>query len=424
MGSLQDGFKKAAGSLSPRRLLALAAAPALHDFIGRDRIDAIAAFIDNNFILKLRQYRARSGADAQDDEAKAYLRQHFCRRPFNTLETTHTGQVFLCCPVYLPTPIGRLDEDHREIWHGKTARDIRDSIIDGSYSYCDHRTCPFIAGRTLEPRDTPEVRDIIAHHALGREAPMPQLQVVLSHDKSCNLACPSCRSGVYVANKSRQATLDALTEKSLRAMLADARHVVITGSGDPFGSNHFRNLIKRITTGEYPNLEIQLHTNGQLFDERAWRELNLEGNVGSVHISIDAATPETYAVVRRPGNFARLLKNLAFMRTLRARGQISHLIFSMVVQARNFREMPSFVKLGEEYGADLISFNMFRQRDVFSRDEYEEAFIGDVEHPDYNLFLEVLRAPELASPKVNMGNVAGFAPPGWLVPQETPRAAE
>lgn len=421
MSSIQDQIKNAVGALSPRRLLSLAAHPALHDFIGRDRIDAIASFINNHLFLKLRQRRAETTARTADEETREYLRTHFCRRPFTTLETTHTGMLFVCCPVYLPTPIGSLEQNHRELWRGPVARKIRQSIIDGDYSYCDHKICPFIASRSLEPRDSDEVRHLISIHEKDDRA-LPGLSVVLSHDKSCNLACPSCRSGIYAANKARQANLDALTEKSILPMLADAREVVITGSGDAFGSNHFRNMIKKISAANYADLKIHLHTNGQLFDERAWRELNLEDKVATVQISIDAATAETYAFVRRPGNFERLLKNLAFIKTLRDRGQIRELNFSFVVQSRNFREMPAFVRMGQRFSADIVSFNMFRQRDVFSKDEYLDAFIGGAEHPDHQAFLQVLHAPELALPIVNIGNMANFAPPGWL--QQRPPSEE
>ena len=406
---------KQPSALSPRRLLQWAASPAVLDFIGRDRADAVASFVNNNLILKLRQRRAYAQSQAQDEAAQAYLKTHFCRRPFNTMETTHTGLVFACCPVYLPTPIGRLDENHRDVWHSDIANKIRDSIIDGSYSYCDHVNCPFIAGRQLEPRDTDEAREFIEHHRKGRAVAPPPLQVVLSHDKSCNLACPSCRSGIYVANKARQAKLDDLTEKSLLPMLKDAGEVIITGSGDAFGSNHFRNLIKRLTASDdYKDLQIHLHTNGQLFDERAWRDLNLSGHVGAVQISIDAAEADTYANVRRPGNFARLLKNLAFIKTKRETGEIQHLMFSMVVQDANYREMPAFVRMGQQYSADSVMFNMYRQRDVFSKGEYEEAFIGDPHHPDHADFLEILHAPELYLPIANLGNLAAYAPAGWL----------
>ena len=418
---------KQPSALSPRRLLQWAASPAVLDFIGRDRADAVASFVNNNLILKLRQRRAYAQSQAQDEAAQAYLKTHFCRRPFNTMETTHTGLVFACCPVYLPTPIGRLDENHRDVWHSDIANKIRDSIIDGSYSYCDHVNCPFIAGRQLEPRDTDEAREFIEHHRKGRAVAPPALQVVLSHDKSCNLACPSCRSGIYVANKARQAKLDDLTEKSLLPMLKDAGEVIITGSGDAFGSNHFRNLIKRLTASDdYRDLKIHLHTNGQLFDERAWRDLNLAGHVGAVQISIDAAEADTYANVRRPGNFARLLKNLAFIKEMREIGEIQHLMFSMVVQDANYREMPAFVRMGQQFSADSVMFNMYRQRDVFSKGEYEEAFIGDPHHPDHADFLEILHAPELYLPISNLGNLAAYAPAGWLDADKHPigQAAE
>ena len=411
LSRLISSFVSLAQLVAPKRLLAFAAHPSVHDFLGRDRIDAAGSWINNVFMLPWRQRRARQLP--RDAETKAYLREHFCERPFRTLETTHTGLAFCCCPVWLPTPIGDLASDPATLWNSPAAREIRDSIVDGSFSHCDHRNCPFISGRILPRRDSAEAQEMIAQHQSGAPAPFPT-QVVLSHDKSCNLACPSCRSGLYLANKSRQASLDSLTETSILPLLRNAREVVITGSGDAFGSNHFRNVIKRITSGEFPGLEIHLHTNGQLMDERAWRDLALKGHVGSVQISIDAAQADTYANVRRPGNFARLLKNLAFIKTLRDSGEITHLHFSMVVQTANFREMPEFVTLGLDHAADIVSFNMIRQRDVFSRDEFVEAFIGAPDHPQYRAFLDMLHAPELASSIVNWGNMDAFAPPGWL----------
>ena len=202
-------------------------------------------------------------------------------------------------------------------------------------------------------------------------------------------------------------------------LLRGAESVNITGSGDPFGSNHFRNLIKRITNTqdsaaeEFPHLKIDLHTNGQLWDPRAWRELGLAGRVGRAHISIDATQPDTYAFARRGGSFERLLKNLDFVRELRRSGEISYLEFSMVVQSRNFREIPDFIQLGADYAADRVSFQMIRKRDLFSGDEHKEAFIGDPAHPDYQAFVELLRqrdfaVPRPGGPSVHMGNVLSY----------------
>ncbi len=205
----------------------------------------------------------------------------------------------------------------------------------------------------------------------------PPKHVVLSHDKSCNLSCPSCRATTILANKTKQQQLDDLIEPVILPLLRGAETVNITGSGDPFGSNHFRRLIKRITASEdLPALKIDLHTNGQLWDERAWKDLGLAGHVHNAHISIDAAQADTYAFARRGGSFERLLKNLEFVKRLRLSGEITYLEFSMVVQSRNFREIPAFIQMGEDYAADMVSFQMIRKRDIFSGDEHRDAFIG------------------------------------------------
>jgi pyruvate-formate lyase-activating enzyme len=389
-----------------RRLLRQAANPSLHAFLGERRVEAISRFFENRVMVKRRQRRCRNQRTAPD--TAAYLREHFCAYPFTTLETTHTGLAFVCCPVWLPTPIGKLDADPVGLWTGPVAQKIRASIIDGSFRYCDHLNCSRITNRTLPRRDSEEARAILEPYlAKGTVETLPKY-VTLSHDKSCNLSCPSCRARLYVAGKAKQAELDALTETSILPLLRHAEIVKITGSGDPFGSNHFRNLIKRLAEPDFTRLKIDLHTNGQLWNERAWKDLRLQGRVRYSQISIDAAHPETYAVVRRGGSFARLLANLAFVKKLRDEGQISELEFSMVVQDQNFREMPEFVRLGQAFSADLISFQMIRRRDIFSTEEFEAAFIGNPTHPNYQEFLAVLKSPELTAPGVHMGNVLAY----------------
>jgi pyruvate-formate lyase-activating enzyme len=393
-----------------RRLLSLAVKPSVHALFGDATIEAISRFVENVIMVRRRQRRCLS--QRPEAETAAYLRTHFCAYPFTNLETTHTGLAFVCCPVWLPTPIGRLDMDASALWTSESAERIRASIIDGSFRYCDHLNCSRITNRSLPSRDSDEARAILETYAEKGCANSLPKYVTLSHDKSCNLSCPSCRARPYVADKAKQAQLDHLTETTIVPLLRQAERVKITGSGDPFGSSHFRNLIKRLGAPEFAHLGIDLHTNGQLWDERAWTELRLPGRVHYAQISIDAAQAETYQFVRRGGSFGRLLKNLAFIKQLRDSGEIQQLEFSMVVQARNFREMPEFVRFGRAFSADLVSFQMIRKRDIFSSDEFEAAFIGNPDHPDYREFLEVLRSPDLMAPGVQLGNVMAYVDAG------------
>ncbi|MGA3302417.1 MAG: radical SAM protein [Methylovirgula sp.] len=413
----------------------------LYLYFGRQQnapwLVATSHLIERTIMVKRRQKRCETNFTQScltNESLESYLKTHFCPNPFTTLETTHQGLAYVCCSIWLPTPIGRLDSDPEDLWKGATAQKLRQSILDGSFRYCSRVHCPAIANRTLPARDSKEAQEVIK--AFETETPPPK-RIILSHDKSCNLSCPSCRAMMVVADKKRQEKLDSLIERVIVPLLRGAESTTITGSGDAFGSNHFRNLIRRITnvdakaTDEFPHLKINLQTNGQLWDQRAWKELGLSGRVHYAQISIDAAQPETYAFVRRGGTFERLLRNLEFIRELRRSDEIKVLEFSMVVQSRNFREIPEFIALGEEYAADTVSFQMIRKRDIFSGDEHKDAFIGSPDHPDYEEFVALLRRKDLflprpGGPAIQMGNVLDYvrrATPDRLAAGEHVRSA-
>ncbi len=227
----------------------------------------------------------------------------------------------------------------------------------------------------------------------------------MSQDQSCNLSCPSCRTKLILARKNEQDRLNEIFEAVILPLLRDARQVKITGSGDPFASGHYRHVLKRLSRREFPQLRVQLQTNGVLLDRRAWQELGLDGLVESVWVSIDAARPETYAIVRRGGSFGKLLQNFEFLGALRRQGHIRHLRLDFVVQALNFREMPEAVDIARAFGFDRIHFQMIRNWGTFTVAEFDRHFIGSPDHPDYGEFLEVLRHPNLAWAGVDWSNV-------------------
>ncbi len=359
--------------------------------------------------IGVRQQRVQAINRSDPDlEIETYLRSHVCLKPFTRLEATNRGLAHVCIPDWLPTPIGDLDSNLLRQWSGPVMKKIRASMIDGSYEYCSRILCSDISNRRLPHRDSEEVRAVLAEFASSRDRAPPPKEIVLSHDRSCNLTCPSCRTAPIVADKAKQAEFDAVFECVLVPFIGEAQSVYMTGSGDPFASNHFRTIIQRLEGNEFPHLTLDLHTNAQLFDERAWSKLRLAGRVGYVHISIDAARPETYAVVRRGGSFDRLRKNLAFIKSLREAGEIHKLEFSMVVQAANFREMPEFVRLGQEFGADVVSFQMIANWGTFNEAEFEAEFIGSRSHPNHHELVEIVRAPELSLPIAQVGNILGY----------------
>lgn len=355
------------------------------------------------------------------------LSRFFCELPFSYAEIHRTGKVHMCCPSYSGgRHIGNVFTDAPEkIWNSYRAQAIRARIHDASFKLCHHTKCPNIAGRDLDSRqrllETEAMGPIVANKTTAL-AKGPRT-VKLCHDESCNLSCPSCRRHLIVADKARQAQLDRMVNEFIVPFLRDTRLLVLSGDGDPFASKHYRDVLKA-TKRNNPDLRIGLHTNGVLCDERAWADCQLEGRVDTVEVSIDAADPNTYAIVRRGGDFARLLRNLAFLAKRRAAGEIKEFQLSFVVQAANFREMPAFVALGKELGVDRIRFALIRHwwRGMLPTN-FPKARVWTGNHPDHDAFLAVLRDPLIVDPVVWAGDLGpaiaearGAPAPGPRIP--------
>jgi MoaA/NifB/PqqE/SkfB family radical SAM enzyme len=351
----------------------------------------------------------RAGAQIEQPAAAVAddLSDFFCPQPFESFELCSNGNVHTCCPAWLPVPIGNFHrEGPEEIWNSAAAQAIRSSILDGTYRYCSRMHCTAIVNRRLQRRaelKDPYHRKIVAEKLVRLER--RPVRVLMSQDRSCNLSCPSCRTKLILAKKNEQDRLNEFFETVILPLLRDARQVKITGSGDPFASGHFRYVLKRLSRREFPQLQVQLQTNGQLLDQRAWQELELDGLAESVWVSIDAARPETYAIVRRGGSFGKLLENFAFLGALRRQGKIRFLRLDFVVQALNFREMPEAVAIARAFGFDSMYFQMIRNWGTFTVAEFDRHFIGSPDHPDYGEFLRVLRHPNLAWAGVDWSNV-------------------
>jgi MoaA/NifB/PqqE/SkfB family radical SAM enzyme len=341
---------------------------------------------------------------------KLEMEKYICTRPFKKIEVHANGDVYTCCPHWLPKPLGNLAViSVEEAWNSEAAQEIRGSIHDGSFRFCT-KSCPYLAAKThwvkpLAQVDRPELQAAFA----GREERLNFLPrtVKCSHDRTCNLSCPSCRKEVISLNRNSEEMLriESVQEK-IFDKLEQIFHLEISGSGDPFASLAALNFLRRIDPIRHAHLKIGLFTNGLLWTEERWNELsNLHDMNVYTQISIDAATKETYAVNRRGGNFKILLKNLGFIQTLRRQNRLSHFTISMVVQANNFHEMPAFARMGEEFGADEVYFSQLENWGTFSSSEYIERAIHLESHPRHHEFKQVLLESERARPLVALGNL-------------------
>ena len=350
----------------------------------------------------------------------ASLEGMFCSRPFTFAEVTGwqvpKGDVFVCCPTWLTTPIGNIRSGPmEETWNGPVAQELRRSILDGGFEYCHHSRCGFLQMRNgpVQRRDDvtePRLREIIDSSLT--ELPYGPAEVVCSFDKSCNLSCPTCRTELIVEHNQRD-EIEDIQARLQNEWLADAEWMQITGSGDPFGSPFFRGWLQTMKREDLPHLEtLDLISNGLLWTPANWNAISADMRplIRRAAISMDAATPETYRVNRRGGRWEVLMPNLEFISGLRREGPIENLTISMVVQENNFREMPEFVRLGKRLNVDVVYFSQLVDWGTFDETELHRRQVHRPEHPYHAELIEILGDEILRDRVVYLGNLTELVP--------------
>lgn len=345
------------------------------------------------------------------------LEGRFCRNPFVQLDVYEDGRVYSCCSSWLPTPLGNIKRvPVSQAWNSLASQKIRESIFDGSFRYCDHKVCPSIQQGNLptveEAREDPFLRDIID----GRQTELEELPtfINLCNDASCNLYCPSCRvRRVNHAHGKEYEKRQHLQDKVTQALFATPtdRHftVNVTGSGDPFASAVFRDFLYSLDGRDFPNMRINLQTNGVLLTPRNWQRMEkIHDNIATILISFDAATEETYAITRRGGVWKLLLENTARLGELRAQGKIGLLRLDFVVQRANYREMADFVAIGKSLGADRVAFSMVLDWGTWPVEEYAKQCIWKQDHPEFDDFITALEDDIFDDPQVFLGNLTEY----------------
>ena len=340
----------------------------------------------------------------------------FCTKPFKWFEVfswQQIGVVHLCCAGWLEMSIGNLlHQSVDEIWNSLNAHKIRRSILDGSFKYCNRDLCPYlktITGPVLRYKD---IKDKELKEVIDEELtilPYGPKAINCSYDRSCNLYCPSCRDHIFIETQNKIQILK-IQDKIHKEALKGVHLLYIAGTGDPFGSPYNRKWLQTMKRDDMPNLkEIFLQTNAQLWTKKLWNTIpkDIRKLVKTTEISIDAASPETYAINRRGGNFEKLIENLKFISKLRKHGPIKTMRISMIVQENNFLEMPEFVRLGKSLNVDTVFFNQLVNWGTYSDEEFESRAIHFPEHPRNSEFVDLLKDKIFKEPIVNLGNLTG-----------------
>lgn len=289
-----------------------------------------------------------------------------------------------------------LDHSLAELYHGEAARKTRERLLKQDYSQCCVDGCPYLM--------TGEIRDFQTE--LGKLPEYPE-ELYLAFEHVCNYQCKSCTVCYDLKGRMKEElerNYDIIEER-IREALPYAKIIGANGLGELFASKRTLKLLsewKPIAPAE--ECSVALETNGSLFDEEHWRQIENLGqyqlNVYITVMSFDEPAYQRLSGVNYP--IERIENNLRFVKGLREKEIINFLELATVVQTENFRTLPEFARRCiEEFGADSVRLRPYDNWG--GQNEIEQFFmnIRNIKHPLYSEYKEVMKHPYLSHPKVH-----------------------
>ena len=192
----------------------------------------------------------------------------------------------------------------------------------------------------------------------------------------CNLQCRTCIRNVWdePPGMMSPATFARIID-GVRSV-SPLPTLFFGGFGEPFAHP---DLLGMLATAKSVGFPVELITNGTLLDEATRHELVRIG-LDRLWVSIDGATPESYADVRLWDALPQVTESLARLRELRITNAtgLPRLGIAFVAMKRNIADLPEVIRLGQKLGADRFSVSNVLPHTPEMR---EQVLYGDAVFP-------------------------------------------
>jgi len=263
-------------------------------------------------------------------------------------------------------------------------------------------------GDLVLPRETAErfglmpgarvrLEDDLNHVRLHR--PVTQLtKVYIEPTIYCNLDCRTCIRNVWCEE------LGSMTDATFTQILDNLKQIeprpsiFFGGLGEPL---FHKDIADWIAQAKAIGATVELITNATLLTEEKARALVASG-LDNLWISLDGATPESFADVRLGAQLPVVIENVMRLRRLRKGGHFAkpEIDIAFVAMKRNVHELPEVLKLAQRLGARQFKVSNVLPYTEELRDEilYTQGF-RDL------AYMPSPRIPRLSLPKMEFDEV-------------------
>jgi MoaA/NifB/PqqE/SkfB family radical SAM enzyme len=210
----------------------------------------------------------------------------------------------------------------------------------------------------MKPRS--RIRFVESQNGLQIQPPSRLAKLYLEPTSQCNLDCRTCIRNIWDEPQGMMSEeVFSRVMEGLRAF-SPMPTVFFGGFGEPL---FHPNIVEMVAQAKALGASVELVTNGTLLTRDISREL-LRAGLGMLWVSLDGATPESYADIRLGAALFQVLENLAgFREAICAEGSIggccsfipsskTKLGIAFVAMKRNIADLPAVIDIGLRFGAE------------------------------------------------------------------------
>jgi pyruvate-formate lyase-activating enzyme len=247
-----------------------------------------------------------------------------CTTPWTTMEIVDPdGNVRQCCADWTLGVRGSITHATlAEVWNGPGYRRARRIMSGADLAPLCSAICSRLYDRKfaeselrIQNGSKPFVDNqlLMAEEIAARREEMRArpLHLAICPSTYCNYDCIMC-----VYGRTPRRDLPESIWEELPEYLPTLRSLTLLG-GEPLANPKTMELLRQFDVEKYPDVAIDLITNGSLLTEKALSYLG-RCTFGSLMISLNAGTPETYERVQRGLSLAAVLDNLDALIRFRA----------------------------------------------------------------------------------------------------------
>ncbi len=173
----------------------------------------------------------------------------------------------------------------------------------------------------------------------------------------CNLECIFCLRVFVELPPPKQVTREQMASLAEQAF-DGCSGISMSLGAEPLMNTQFEEIVDLF--GEYPYVFSTMTSNGIPLNEKRARLL-VENGYKEICISIDGVKKETFESIRKGAKFEQLIGNIKRLQEIKQELNSPHprLKLHFAMMKRNVEEMPAFVDMAHDLGAEIIRFQHF-----------------------------------------------------------------